>query len=50
MLMIILIVLVVLAVGGGSWGHRRYGAAGWSPLGIILVALVILYFTGHLRG
>lgn len=50
MLMIILLVLVVLAIGGGGWGHSRYGAAGWSPLGIILVLLLVFYFTGHLHG
>ena len=50
MFMIILIVLLVLAIGGGGWGHSRFGAAGWSPAGIIVVLLVVMYFTGHLRG
>ncbi len=49
MLLIILIVLLVLSLGGGAWGHSRFGYAGWSPLGIILVLLVILYLTGNLR-
>lgn len=48
MLLIICIVLLVFAVGGGAWGHSRIGAAGWSPLGIILVVLVVLWFTGRL--
>ncbi len=49
MITIILIVLIVLALGGGGWGHSRYGAVGWSPLGIILVVGLILWFTGYLR-
>jgi len=48
MLLIILIVVFVLALGGGSWGHSRYGYAGWSPAGLILLVLAVLYFTGHL--
>ena len=48
MLLIILIVLFVVALGGGGWGHSRYGYAGWSPAGIILLILVVLYFTGNL--
>lgn len=50
MLTLILIVLLVLAIGGGGWGHARYGAVGWSPAGLILILLIVLYFTGHLRG
>ena len=49
MLMIFLIVLVVLALGGGGWGHTRYGAASWSPLGIIAVVLILMFFTGNLH-
>jgi hypothetical protein len=47
--MILLIVLIVLALGGGGWGQSRYGGMSWSPLAIILVIAVILYFTGHLQ-
>jgi hypothetical protein len=49
MLMIILLVVLGLALVGGGWGHSRYGYAGWSPAGIILAILVVLYFTGNLR-
>ena len=49
MLMIILIVLLVLALGGGGWGYSRYGAAGLSPAGLILLILAIMWFTGNLR-
>jgi hypothetical protein len=49
MLMILLIVLVVLAIGGGGWGYSRYGYASISPLGVVLLIVAVLYFTGHLR-
>ncbi len=49
MLMILLVVLLVLALGGGGWGHSRYGVASWSPLGIVALILVVLYFTGNLH-
>jgi hypothetical protein len=49
MLMIILIVFLVLAIGGGGWGHSRYGYAGWSPAGLILVGIVVLWLTGNLH-
>jgi hypothetical protein len=47
MLLIVLLVFLVLALGGGGWGHARYGYAGWSPAGLIIVVLAVLYFTGH---
>jgi len=49
MLMIILIVLLVLALGGGGVGHSRFGAAGWSPAFLIILVLIVLYFTGNLH-
>jgi uncharacterized protein DUF3309 len=49
MLTILLIVLLILAIGGGSWGHSRYGYAGWSPAGIIVLVLLLLWFTGGLH-
>ena len=49
MLTIILIVFLVLALGGGGWGHSRYGAASWSPLGLVVLILVVLFFTGNLH-
>lgn len=48
MLTTLLIVLLVLALAGGGWGYSRYGAVGFSPLGIIAVVLLVLYFTGRL--
>ena len=49
MLMIILIVLLVAALAGGGFGHSRFGYAGWSPAGIIIVVLLALYLTGSLH-
>ena len=49
MLLIILIVLLVLALGGGGLGYSRFGAAGWSPAGIIVLVLVVLLLTGNLH-
>ena len=49
MLMIFLVVLLVLALGGGGWGHSRYGVASWSPLGILAVVLLVMMFTGNLH-
>ena len=46
--LILLIVLFVLAIAGGGWGHTRYGYTSWSPLLIILAIAVVLYLTGHL--
>ena len=47
-LIIILVVLFVLALAGGGWGHSRGAYWGWSPAGVILVVAVVLFFTGHL--
>jgi len=49
MLLTILLILVVFAVFGGGWGYSRWGYAGWSPLGLLLLIVLILYFTGNLH-
>jgi hypothetical protein len=46
MLLTILLVLLVLSLAGGGWGHSRYGYSGWSPAGILVLVLVVLWFTG----
>ena len=43
----ILFILLVLALVGGGLGHSRYGYAGWSPAGIILLVLLVLFLTGN---
>ena len=49
MLFMILVVLMLVALAGGGWGHSRYGYIGWSPAGIILLVVVVLWFTGNLH-
>jgi hypothetical protein len=49
MLMLLLLVVFVVALVGGGFGHSRIGYVGWSPAGAILAVLVVLYFTGHLH-
>ena len=48
MLTTLIIVLLVLALGGGGMGSPRYGAAGLGPAGILLIILAVLFFTGRL--
>jgi len=49
MLMIVLLVLFLVALAGGGWGHSRYGYVGWSPAGLILVVLLFFWLTGHIH-
>ncbi len=45
----IIIVLIVIAFLFGGFGHtRNYGYAGWSPLGLLLVVLLVLFLIGGL--
>jgi hypothetical protein len=48
MLTTLLIVLLLLALTGGALGFSRYGAAGLSPAGVIVVVLVALLLMGRL--
>ena len=49
LLTMLLIIFLVLAIAGAGWGHAQYGFAGWSPAVVILLVLLVAYFTGHLR-
>jgi hypothetical protein len=49
MLFMLIIVLLVLALAGGGWGYSRFGYAGWSPAGIILLVIILLWLTGNLH-
>ena len=42
----ILVILLLVALIGGGFGHSRYGYAGWSPAGLILVVLLVMFLTG----
>ena len=48
MLLTILLILLLVALLGGGWGYRRYGGYSWSPLGLLLVILLVLFLTGSL--
>ena len=47
-LMTILIILLVIALLGGGLGHGRFGYAGWSPAGILIVILLVMLVSGRI--
>lgn len=47
---VLLLVVLVLAFGGGYVGYDAYGVAGGiGPIGLVLLVLVVLWFAGVLR-
>lgn len=46
MLTLLCILLLVALVGGGL-GHGRFGYVGWSPAGILIVILLVLFLSGN---
>lgn len=46
--MALVLLLVLMALGTGGWGYFRYGWKGMSPVGLVLVVLALLYFSGYL--
>ena len=49
MLLTICLIVFVLALVGGGWGHGRYGYVGWSPAGFVFVVLLVLWLSGALH-
>jgi len=49
MILTLLIVLLVLSLVGGGWGYSRAGLVGFSPAGLLVVILLLLFFTGNLH-
>jgi hypothetical protein len=47
---LILFVVLLVALLGGGWGHPRYGYASWSPAGLVLLVLLLLWLTGSFNG
>ncbi len=49
-LLLILIVLAVFSLIGGGWGYSQPGYGYWSfsPLGLLLVIMLVLFFVGAL--
>jgi hypothetical protein len=53
-LVLVLIILLVVSLGWGSWGYPRVAPSapwvgGWSPFGLVLIVLLVLYLTGGIR-
>jgi uncharacterized protein DUF3309 len=49
MLITILVILLLLALFGGGYGSTRgWGFYGWSPLGLLVLIVLILALTGNL--
>ncbi len=46
-LLLIILVLMLLFGGFGYWGRQHVGGYAWSPLGIIVVVLVVLLLAGR---
>jgi hypothetical protein len=44
----ILVILLLIALFGGGIGYGRYGFAGMSPAGLLIVILIVLALTGRL--
>jgi hypothetical protein len=44
----ILVILLLIALLGGGIGYGRYGFAGMSPAGLLIVILIVLALSGRL--
>jgi hypothetical protein len=50
MLITLLVILLLIALLGGGFGHSRgWGYYGWSPLGLLVLIILILALTGNLN-
>lgn len=48
-LITLIVVLLLLALLGGGFGHSRgWGYAGWSPLALLVLIVLVLALTGNL--
>jgi hypothetical protein len=48
MLTLLLILLVVAILFGGFGSRRGYGYYGWSPVGLLILIILVLALTGNL--
>jgi uncharacterized protein DUF3309 len=49
MLLTLLVILLLLSLFGGGYGSTRgWGYYGWSPLGLLILIILILALTGNL--
>ena len=50
MLITLIVVLLLLTLLSGGYGHSRgWGYYGWSPLGLLILIILILALTGNLN-
>lgn len=54
-LLTIFLIVAIVCLVWGSFGYGRVAPAapwvgGWSPLGLVLLILLVLYLTGNLHG
>ena len=50
MLITLLVIVLLLALLGGGFGSSRgWGYYGWSPLGLLVLIILILALTGNLN-
>ncbi len=48
-MLLLIILILLLSSGFGAYGHRAgWGYYGWSPMGLVLIILIVLLLTGHL--
>lgn len=47
-LTLLLILLVAAALFGGYGSRRGWGYYGWSPVGLIVILVLVLWLTGNL--
>lgn len=43
----LLLIVLLLALLFGGFGHARFGYAGWSPAAVLLVVVLVLFLSGH---
>lgn len=49
-ILLVLVVLLIIALCFGGFGPgRNWGGYGWSPAGVVLLVLFVLWLTGNLH-
>lgn len=48
MITILVVILLILALGGGVGYHRGYGPVGFGPFGLALVVVMVLLAMGRI--
>lgn len=49
MLWVLFLVLLILALGGAGLGYATHGLLSLSPLGVLILIVLILYLSGNLH-